>query len=53
MGDNKSFIKKPFMKEGVEMRRFDDMAKIVNKKTPSLNHFKPYLEEAYNFHLNN
>ena len=33
------FIKKPFMKEAVEMRRFDDMAKIVNKKTPDLNHF--------------
>ena len=41
------FIKKPFMKEAVEMRRFDDMAKILNKKTPNLNHFKPYLEEAF------
>ena len=41
------FIKKPFMKEAVEMRRFDDMAKILNKKTPDLNHFKPYLEEAF------
>ena len=41
------------MKEAVEMRRFDDMAKIVNKKTPSLNHFKPYLEEAFDFNLNN
>jgi len=43
----KEFIKKPYMKEAVEMRRYDDMAKILNKKTPSLNHFKPYLEEAY------
>ena len=41
------FIKKPFMKEAVEMRRFDDMAKVVNKKTPNLNHFKPYLDEAF------
>ena len=41
------FIKKPFMKEAVEMRRFDDMAKVLNKKTPDLNHFRPYLEEAY------
>ena len=47
------FIKKPFMKEAVEMRRFDDMAKIVNKKTPDLYHFKPYLEEALNSHFNN
>ena len=41
------FIRKPFMKEAVEMRRFDDMAKVLNKKTPDLNHFRPYLEEAY------
>ena len=41
------FIKKPFIKEAVEMRRFDDMAKIVDKKTPDLNHFKPYLDEAF------
>jgi len=41
------FIQKPFMKEAVEVRRFDDMAKILNKKTPNLNHFKPYLEEAF------
>ena len=40
------FIKKPFMKEAVKMRRFDDMAKILNKKTPDLNHFKPYLDKA-------
>ena len=41
------FISKPFMKEAVEMRRFDDMAKILNKKTPNLNHFKPYLDKAF------
>ena len=41
------FIKKPFMKEAVEMRRFDDMAKVLNKKTSDLNHFRHYLEEAY------
>ena len=41
------FINKPFMKEAVEMRRFDDMAKIINKKTPSLEHFRHYLEEAF------
>ena len=35
------------MKEAVEMRRFDDMAKVLNKKTPGLNHFRHYLEEAY------
>ena len=47
-----TFINKPYMREAVEMRRFDDMAKIVNKKTPSLSHFKPYLEEAFDPYLN-
>ena len=48
-----NFIKKPFMSEAVEMRRFDDMAKIVDKQTPDLQHFKIYLEEALESHLNN
>ena len=29
------FIKKPYMKEAVELRRLDDEAKILNKKTPN------------------
>ena len=36
------------MKEAVEMRRFDDMAKILNKKTPDINYFRPYVEKAQN-----
>ena len=40
------FIKKPYMKEAVELRRLDDEAKILNKKTPNLLHFKHYLEES-------
>ena len=40
------FIKKPFMKEAVELRRFDDQAKVLNKETPNLEHFKNYLEES-------
>ena len=46
-----NFIKKPFMKHAVEMRRFDDMAKIQNKKTPDVNHFRPYLDEARQSYL--
>ena len=42
------FIKKPFMKEAVELRRFDDQAKILNKKTPNLEHFRHYLEGSLN-----
>ena len=40
------FISKPYMKEAVELRRLDDEAKILNKKTPNLSHFKHYLEKS-------
>ena len=40
------FINQPFMKEAVELRRFDDQAKVLNKETPNLEHFKHYLEES-------
>ncbi|MBI28880.1 MAG: hdig domain protein [Pelagibacteraceae bacterium] len=40
------FINKPFMKDAVELRRFDDQAKILNKKTPNIYHFKHYVEES-------
>ena len=40
------FIQKPFMKQAVEIRRFDDQAKILNKKTPDLLHFKQYVEQS-------
>mgnify|MGYP003324667452 FL=1 len=41
------FINKPHMKEAVELRRFDDQAKILNKKTPTLEHFRHYLEDTH------
>ncbi len=40
------FINKPFMKEAVELRRIDDQAKVLNKETPNLEHFKNYLEQS-------
>ena len=40
------FIQKPFMKQAVEIRRFDDQAKILNKKTPDLSHFKQYVVQS-------
>ena len=49
----KIFVEKPFMKEAIELRCFDDQAKILNKKTPSLDYFKHYVEEAHNLFLNN
>ena len=42
------FIKKPFMKGAVELRRLDDQAKVLNKKTPNLENFRHYLEESLN-----
>ena len=41
------FINKPQMKEAVEMRRLDDQAKILNKKTPSVEHFRKYVEKSF------
>ena len=41
------FIIKPHMKEAVELRRFDDQAKILNKSTPNLEHFRHYLEDTH------
>ena len=42
-----AFINKPFMDEAVELRRFDDLAKILMiKKHQMLIHFRCYLEEA-------
>ena len=40
------FINKPFMKQAVAIRRFDDQAKVLNKKTPELCHFKQYVEQS-------
>ena len=44
----KEFIGKPFMKQAVELRRFDDQAKILNKITPNLDHFRSYVEKCLN-----
>ena len=41
------FINKPQMKEAVEMRRYGDQAKILNKVTPSLEHFRQYVENSF------
>jgi len=40
------FIKKSFMKEAVKLRRFDDLAKELNKRTPPIEHFQHYVESS-------
>ena len=40
------FINEPFMKEAVKLRRFDDLAKELNKRTPPIEHFQNYVEAS-------
>ena len=40
------------MKEAVEMRRFDDQAKILNKITPTVEHFRKYVENSFQINSN-
>ena len=38
------FTARPYAKEAVILRRWDEQAKIPCLKTPALEHFHPYLE---------
>ncbi|MEO0869523.1 MAG: phosphonate degradation HD-domain oxygenase [Cyanobacteria bacterium J06642_11] len=40
------FIQQPHAKDAVKLRRWDDLAKVKNLKTPDLEHFYPILEAA-------
>lgn len=40
------FITQPFAKDGVRVRRWDEAAKVVGAKTPSLCHFRQYIEAS-------
>ena len=40
------FINKPFMKEAVKLRKFDDLAKELNKITLPIEHFQHYVESS-------
>ena len=39
-----SFESEPHYREALKLRRWDDLAKETEKKTPSLQHFLPALE---------
>jgi len=47
------FINQPFMKEAVELRKFDDLAKELNKKTPPIEYFQKYVENSLRNNLEN
>ncbi|MFT7643465.1 MAG: phosphonate degradation associated HDIG domain protein [Pirellulaceae bacterium] len=44
------FEQSPFFREAVELRRWDDEAKVVGLATPAVNHFLQYVEIALNKH---
>lgn len=41
-----AFIKQPFARDGVRLRRWDEAAKNVNAETPPLEQFRRYVETA-------
>ena len=47
------FINQPFMKEAVTLRKFDDLAKELNKKTPPIEYFQKYVENSLRDNLVN
>ena len=40
------FINQPWMKEAVQLRKFDDLAKELNKVTPPIEYFQHYVETS-------
>ncbi|MBD2231647.1 phosphonate degradation HD-domain oxygenase [Phormidium tenue] len=41
-----AFIQQPYAKQAVQLRRWDDLAKVPNQDTPDLEHFLPSLQKA-------
>ena len=41
------FIAQPHAKEAVRLRRWDDLAKVPDQQTPTLEHFHPHVERVY------
>ncbi|MFT3920923.1 MAG: hypothetical protein QM778_00145 [Myxococcales bacterium] len=42
----KQFESRPFFQDAVRLRRWDDAAKVVDMKTPDLEHFARYIDLA-------
>ena len=42
----REFEQRPFFEQGVRLRRWDDLAKVVGLATPSLNHFLSYARQV-------
>jgi phosphonate degradation associated HDIG domain protein len=41
-----AFIQQPYSKQAVQLRRWDDLAKVPNQDIPDLEHFLPSLQKA-------
>ena len=41
-----AFIQQPYAEQAVQLRRWDDLAKVPNQDTPDLEHFLPCLQQA-------
>lgn len=42
-----AFINQPHAKDAVRLRRWDDLAKVPDMATPSLEHFQTHIEQVY------
>jgi phosphonate degradation associated HDIG domain protein len=45
----REFEHRPYFENGLRLRRWDDLAKVVGLETPSLNHFLSYIREIRHF----
>lgn len=41
-----SFLAQPYAEEAVRLRRYDDLAKVVDKAVPGLEHYQAYLQQV-------
>ncbi len=48
--DAATFVATPFAQDAINIRKWDDLAKVPDLATPSLDHFMGYLENAYQRH---
>ncbi len=42
-----AFINQPHAEDAVRLRRWDDLAKVPNMATPSLEHFQTHIEQVF------
>tara|TARA_R110000868_G_scaffold372806_1_gene636629 strand:- start:131 stop:688 length:558 start_codon:yes stop_codon:yes gene_type:complete len=45
-----AFLEGPFAQDAVNLRKWDDLAKVAELATPSLDHFMGYVEDTYRRH---